>query len=550
MSQHTIQNSQDRIGSFTLLEFLETLTTTSDPSNTTIYVCRRSDPAHAKPVMMNTPDETSGHKSNTEVAASAKTIEKIVTAKYTHSKPKLRMTHLMGSDSQTPNFYPPVKTQFLRFKMIQLKVNLYFCPIWKAPHYIVSNHFLDQMNPFGSQISNCSLRNSKPISELQSSWQSRSQTRRICMQENHQAMKYFIKFQQLSTCIQWGKQHSADRLTMDSPNTSKMTWSTTRSQTPFLVFQKIVQAINAWYGMMWDVSHETHFWTSENNSKQKSNSSKSDKSLAKVFTVNKRNNNSSSTRARASTFQTEEFHYSDLSSNLGRQKAYSQEWQCCLTHTLLICGTLDTSPRTVQSPAWLLPKPKQPSLIRTSPCFWHRLEKRLSSLRLCMTQDCIESSCENSYSQCICSFKSWSLTFPWLLKLFRLLSLILCLFRPRISLLMAFYLSALTHWWNHNSIISQALDLKITYYQESITWLFMSLHWTELHDLLGYTGSLLQFLDWLGIGQQLFPAIIAAWIQERSSVKTLPSLAPLPNLLDSVLELPNHSAVSPWKPQE
>ena len=31
------------------------------------------------------------------------------------------------------------------------------------------------------------------------------------------------------------KQHSADRLTMDSPNISKTTWSTTKSQTPFLV---------------------------------------------------------------------------------------------------------------------------------------------------------------------------------------------------------------------------------------------------------------------------------------------------------------------------
>jgi len=25
------------------------------------------------------------------------------------------------------------------------------------------------------------------------------------MQENHQATKYFIKFQQLATCIQWGE---------------------------------------------------------------------------------------------------------------------------------------------------------------------------------------------------------------------------------------------------------------------------------------------------------------------------------------------------------
>jgi len=27
----------------------------------------------------------------------------------------------------------------------------------------------------------------------------------LCMQENHQATKYFIKFQQLAECIQWGE---------------------------------------------------------------------------------------------------------------------------------------------------------------------------------------------------------------------------------------------------------------------------------------------------------------------------------------------------------
>jgi len=26
----------------------------------------------------------------------------------------------------------------------------------------------------------------------------------LCMHESHQAMKYFIKFQQLATCIEWG----------------------------------------------------------------------------------------------------------------------------------------------------------------------------------------------------------------------------------------------------------------------------------------------------------------------------------------------------------
>src|SRR5882724_10093438 len=44
----------------------------------------------------------------------------------------------------------------------------------------------------------------------------------LCMHESHQAMKYFIKFQQLA----------AYRLTMDLPNISKTIWSTTKSQPP------------------------------------------------------------------------------------------------------------------------------------------------------------------------------------------------------------------------------------------------------------------------------------------------------------------------------
>src|SRR5882724_9676089 len=50
------------------------------------------------------------------------------------------------------------------------------------------------------------------------------------MHKSHQAMKYFIKFQQLATCIQWVILHSIIRLTMYLPNASKMTWSTKTSQ--------------------------------------------------------------------------------------------------------------------------------------------------------------------------------------------------------------------------------------------------------------------------------------------------------------------------------
>src|SRR5882724_8353143 len=59
----------------------------------------------------------------------------------------------------------------------------------------------------------------------------------------------------------------------------------------------------------------------------------------------------------------------NLSSTLRKdRKLTPQECQCCLYNKLcLFCGTAATSPRTVQNPAWLPPKPKHPSLIRTSP---------------------------------------------------------------------------------------------------------------------------------------------------------------------------------------
>jgi len=65
------------------------------------------------------------------------------------------------------------------------------------------------------------------------------------MQENHQAMKYFIKFQQLATCIQWGEaalhrkayngltKHIKDHMVHhDKPNSLSSLW-------------KLIQAIDA-----------------------------------------------------------------------------------------------------------------------------------------------------------------------------------------------------------------------------------------------------------------------------------------------------------------
>jgi len=47
------------------------------------------------------------------------------------------------------------------------------------------------------------------------------------MHDRHQATKYFIKFQQLASCVQWGRSSTPQTgFTMDWPNESRMTWST------------------------------------------------------------------------------------------------------------------------------------------------------------------------------------------------------------------------------------------------------------------------------------------------------------------------------------
>ena len=54
------------------------------------------------------------------------------------------------------------------------------------------------------------------------------------MQENHQATKYFIRFTQLTACIQWGEAALLRQAYNGLANGSKMTWSITISQPPSL----------------------------------------------------------------------------------------------------------------------------------------------------------------------------------------------------------------------------------------------------------------------------------------------------------------------------
>jgi len=71
------------------------------------------------------------------------------------------------------------------------------------------------------------------------------------------------------------------------------------------------------------------------------------------------------------------------------------------------------SPRTVQNPAQLLPNPEHPKSVQTNLHLPAWILKRLSVLETPHDLRCVNPSCENSYSQHICSSNPDSLTLSW-----------------------------------------------------------------------------------------------------------------------------------------
>jgi len=166
----------------------------------------------------------------------------------------------------------------------------------------------------------------------------------LCMHESHQAMKYFIKFQQLATHIQWDeaalwrqayngltKCIKDDMVHHDKLNTLSGLW-------------KLVQAIDAQY-WEWcgEVSHKTHAsGTSRNKTEQKSDSSNSDNKSGKCSSQSKqKNNNSGSTQSKCSTSEQKKSTTPHPSLKLGKdRKLTPQERQRCLTTNFaFFCGT-------------------------------------------------------------------------------------------------------------------------------------------------------------------------------------------------------------------
>jgi len=215
-----------------------------------------------------TPDETLG-TTNHEAEAFAKAIDKIVKANYvsSKSKPKLREPDPFdGSDSRK-----------LRTFILQCKLNFQDRPDFNFQddnyqgqlHFVPSEGFhfncfktrtigskLNYM-VFGPQPFHQGTRNNfrtyDPVGKAEAELEG------LRMHESHQATKYFIKFQQLATCVQWARQalhqtglqwthqmYQRWHGPPQKPNTLSSLW-------------KIVQAIDAQY---WErhgeVSCETH----------------------------------------------------------------------------------------------------------------------------------------------------------------------------------------------------------------------------------------------------------------------------------------------------
>jgi len=215
------------------------------------------------------------------------------------------------------------------------------------------------------------------------------------------------------------------------------------------------------------------------------------------------------------------------------RKVTPQEHQCHLDNKLAsFVALLDTSPKTVQNPAQLPPKPKHPSLIRTSPCLpeW-TLKKTEQSLRLCTTKDCVElPHAKNSYSQHICSFKSslthsfpdfwhpsrYDLEVPCGFQIFWILHwFCVCADSASPSLWHSTY-QALTYQWNlqFHHLTGTRLANPFSYWGIPEPDFYVTPLDQSCTIVLGYCWLYTTIPQLTGIGQHLFLATVAAWIQE------------------------------------
>src|SRR5882724_11942426 len=176
-------------------------------------------------------------------------------------------------------------------------------------------------------------------------------------------------------------QHSIDRLTMDFPNVSKMIWSTTTIQTP------LQDSKNSSKLSTHDTGNEMEnsptkpelpdlLETSPNRSLTLTGPTTS---LANILPIpSRRATTPALPRARAQLLNRRSPPLLTFLRNSGKTESqlHRNISTVLTTSFAFFVALLDTSPRTVQNPAWLLPKPEHPSLIRTSPHLPARTRKK------------------------------------------------------------------------------------------------------------------------------------------------------------------------------
>src|SRR5882724_8967369 len=166
----------------------------------------------------------------------------------------------------------------------------------------------------------------------------------LCMHKSHQAMKYFIKFQQLAAQVQWGDAALHRQAYNGLTKHIKDNMVHHKKPTTLAGLQKLVQAIDARY---WErkgeLSHKTRAsGSSGNKSEHKSDSNKSNNKSGKGSSNSKqKNNNSGSTQGKGSSSEQKKSTTPDLSSKLGKDGMLTpQEHQHHLDNKLcLFCGT-------------------------------------------------------------------------------------------------------------------------------------------------------------------------------------------------------------------
>jgi len=193
------------------------------------------------------------------------------------------------------------KITWICFKTDTAKVNYMLSYLKGSALDCFEPALLDPNEPIWLSILLSSSRNSKPIWNLCSRWQSRSQLEALWMHDSHQATKYSLNSSSLASRVQWGEAALCRQAYNEWPNESRMTWSTTISRIHYLVSENSCKLLMHDTGMTrWSFPQNSSIWIFRKQVRTKTDSNKSDNKFGKGSSDSKPKNTSfGSTRTRA-----------------------------------------------------------------------------------------------------------------------------------------------------------------------------------------------------------------------------------------------------------